>query len=86
MGQQVKAEQGREIREAPGPYGLHLEKFQQPHRDQRNPDLNLHGVLTDAHKCLGSLRCCFKALKSVRSASALICFPCGRKGRVLGSS
>ncbi|HRC42550.1 MAG TPA: hypothetical protein PLT27_00735 [Nitrospira sp.] len=50
--QQIEAEQGREVRETPGPGGLEPEIFQQHHGNQRNPDLDLHGVLTGADKRL----------------------------------
>ena len=52
IGQQIEAEQGREVRETPGPRGLQLQKLQQHHRNQGDPDLHLHRVLTRAHKRL----------------------------------
>jgi len=51
IGQQVKAEQSGEVRKTPGPRGLELQKFQQQHRNQGDPDLHLDGVLTGAHEC-----------------------------------
>lgn len=50
--QQVEAEQRREVREAPGPRGLELQELQQQHREQRDPDLHLHGVHRGPHEGL----------------------------------
>jgi hypothetical protein len=44
--QQVEAEQGCEVRETPWPGGLQLQKLQQYHRNQGDPDLYLHRVLS----------------------------------------
>lgn len=52
IGQQVEAEQRGQVRKTPGPRGLERQKFQQQHRDQRDPDLHLHGILTGAHERL----------------------------------
>jgi hypothetical protein len=48
IGQQIEAEECREIRETPRPGGRQLQKLQQTHRQQGDPDLDLSRVLSRA--------------------------------------
>jgi hypothetical protein len=48
IGQQIEAEEGREIRETPRPGGRQLQKLQQKHRQQGDPDLDMSRGLTRA--------------------------------------
>ena len=52
VGQQVKAQHGRQVGEAPLPRRLHLHELQEQDRDQCCPNLRLDRVLAGAHEGL----------------------------------